>query len=239
MKTFSVLSLTLLVTLLTGCGTTAKFVYPGRMADLIRFQESAAINKKVAVLPFDDYRNDSNTSGTMALYALPLMPWGWVDYDRPDAARLFVSIHSFDFNASEDLAKAAALSLRRSNLFEDAYFTFGGEKDTADYIFTGRVYSTNYEGTIYSYGISIACPYLWLIGLPVGSSWNTLDVKFELHDKTSKKLLWEYVFQRRAKTVQGLYYHRGHDVLQYPYLMQAAMNEALQDMSSKLRSLKK
>jgi hypothetical protein len=226
---------TISLAFLTGCGTTAKFVYPAKMKDLIRFQESVATKKTVAVLPFDDYRDDTNTSGTIALFWVPLMPWGWVTYQRPDASRMFISIAEFNFNPSEDLAKAVALSLRRSNLFEDAYFTFGGDKDKADYIFSGEIISTEYLGTQYSYGLSFAGPYLWILGAPVGSSANTLNLKFYLKEKTSKKILWEYVFNRSERITIGLYYNFGHDVRRYPYLMQQAMNEALVDLSKKLK----
>ena len=67
------------------------------------------------------------------------MPFGWVDYNRPDAARTFLTVNEFAFTPSEDLPKAAALSLRRSNLFSDAYFTFGGEKDKADFVLCGAI----------------------------------------------------------------------------------------------------
>jgi hypothetical protein len=78
-------------------------------------------------------------SGTLWLYLIPLMPFGWMECDRPEAARMFLTIVEFDFTPGEDLAKAAAYSLRRSNLFKDAFFTFGGGKDKADYILTGKI----------------------------------------------------------------------------------------------------
>jgi len=69
------------------------------------------------------------------------MPFGWGEYERPDADRMFNWIAEFDFDASEDLAKAAAYSLRKSRLFEDAFFTFGGDKENADYLLEGEMIS--------------------------------------------------------------------------------------------------
>lgn len=222
-----------LALLLSGCGTTAKFVYPARMDDLVQVASAPAHNLTVAVTPFDDFRNQDNTSGTFFLYMIPLMPFGWVEYDRPDAARLFVSISSYDFTPAEDLPKAAAVSLRRSNLFKDAFFTFGGEKDRADLVLHGKIRSTKYLGHVWSYGLSVYGPLLWLFGAPCGNSKDTLSLQFELTRKG--QVIWDYAFDRTDSTVQGLYYYSGHDCLGYSRLMQDAMNQAITDLARRLR----
>ena len=61
---------------------------------------------------------------------------------------MFMSVNEFQFNPSEDLAKAAVTSLRQSGLFKDAYFTYGGEKANADLLFSGQIQSTAYKGVI-------------------------------------------------------------------------------------------
>ena len=160
------------------------------------------------------------------------MPFGWVEYDRPDAARMFVSIDEFEFTPSEDLAKAAALSLRRSNLFKDAYFTFGGEKERADLILTGEIQSTKYLGNMWTYGLSLYGPLLWFLGAPAGNSENTLTIRLTLREKD--KIVWEYTFNRSRKIWQWLYYRMGYDVFAYSELMQEAMNEAIADLAARL-----
>lgn len=221
------------IAVLTGCGTTAKFVYPAKMSNLIQVGTSPMLEKTVAVTPFDDDRHADNTMGTVFLYLIPLMPYSWVEYDRPDAARMFMSIDSYDFTPAEDLAKAAAVSLRRSNLFKDSFFTFGGEKDRADLVLYGTIRSTKYQGRIYSYGLSVFCPLLWLIGAPCGNSENTLEMQLELRNKN--KIIWEYTFSRNTVIWQWSYYRFGHDCLGYSELMQDAMNEAILDLSKRLR----
>lgn len=232
MKHFLSLVIALCIMLLCGCGTTAKFVYPAKMETMVQVTTSPVFDKKVAVVPFDDYRDASNNQIAWLSF-LPGAPFGWVEYNRPDAARVFVTIGEFQFTPSEDLPKAAALSLRRSRLFSDAFFTFGGEKDKADFVLYGSIKSTKYLGHIWTYCLSCFGSYLWALGLPVGNSEAELSIVFTLKQK--EKIIWEYTFSRRDKVWQGYYYFWGHDVLAYSELMQTAMNEAILDMSKTFR----
>ncbi len=219
----------------TGCGTTAKFVYPAKGQNLIKFPSGPAYNKKIAVTPFEELRGDKNQSGTYWLYLIPLMPFGWGEYERPDAARMFNTIREFDFDPSEDLAKAAAYSLRKSNLFEDAFFTFGGDKEKADFLFEGEILSTEYRGSIWSYGLSAYGPLLWFLGLPAGRSHNDLTLNLRLKDIETGKLIWEKRYNKTNIVTQGLYYSFGHDVRYYTYLMQEVMNDSIEDMNRQLQ----
>jgi len=219
----------------SGCGTTAKFVYPADPAKLARLSEKPRYEKTVAVLPFEELRGSKNSSGTIWLYLIPLMPCGWCEYQRPDAARMFMSVNEFEFNPHEDLAKAAVTSLQQSGLFKDAFFTYGGEKANADFLFTGQIQSTTYKGAIYSYCLSVEGPLLWLIGLPAGSSIDDLALKFELTDAKTNEKLWEHTYTGEKKVVQGLYYSFGYDVMGYSELMEDMMNEAVVDMDKSLQ----
>lgn len=234
MKTKLITAL-LALSLLSGCGTTAKFIYPAKGRNLVRFSDGPAYQKKIAVIPFEDMRGDKNLMSTCFLYLIPLMPFGWVEYERPDAAREFISIAEFDFNMSEDLAKAAAYSLRKSGLFSDAFFTFGGDKEKAQLLLEGEVFSTIYNGKVYSYGLSVYGPVLWFFGLPMGSSRNDVVLNLKLTDLISKKRVWEKNYNLTRKIIQGLYYHYGHDVKGYTYLMQKIMNDAIEDMNRELQ----
>ena len=235
MKSLNLLIGILLAVTLSGCGTTAKFIYPAQGQRLTHFPDGPAYQKKVAVTPFKDMRADDNETSTYFLYLIPLMPFGYVNYERPDAARMFNSIGQFDFTPSEDLAKAAALSLRESNLFKDAFFTFGGDKDRADLVFEGEIISTTYRGTRWTYGLSIEGPLLWTIGLPLGTSRNDLALKLVVKDISTGKPLWEKTYERESKIIQGLYYNLGHDVRGYSYMTQDIMNDAVEDLNRSLQ----
>ena len=233
-KTLILIGAFAIILLQFGCGTTAKFVYPARMESLVQVASQPVYDAKVAIVPFDDFRNQRNQETAMLLYYVPLFPFGWVEYDRPDAARTFLSVNEFQFTPAEDLPKAAAVSLRRSNLFKDAFFTFGGEKDNADFVLYGALKSTKYKGTMIGYGLSIYGVLPWVIGAPAGISEN--DLALELVLKKKNKVIWEYTFNRSRDIWQWLYYRMGHDVLGYSELMQECMNEAITDLSHKLRN---
>jgi hypothetical protein len=219
---------------LSGCGATAKFVYPANPDKLIKLSDQPKYAKDIAVVPFEEMRGSKNSSGTYMLYLIPLMPFGYGEYQRPDAARMFNTIAQFQFDVTEDLAKAAATSLRKSGLFKDAYFTFGGEKSKANYVFVGAVRSTTYEGYLYTYGLSVFGPLLWFVAFPLGSSQNELILDFELRDSLTNEKLWQYSYHDRSSVTQGLYYAMGHDVKGYAELMEKAMNLAITDLDRKL-----
>jgi len=225
------------ILLVTGCGTTAKFIYPSSQRNLIQISEKPMYDVEVAVLPFEDNREDRNNSGGYWLYLIPLMPFGHAQYDRPDGARMFNTISEFNFNVQEDLAKAAATSLRRSGLFKDVYFTYGGDKKDADFVLTGSIESTRYEGKLYSYGLSVYGPALWFLGIPAGSSYNELALKLELRKNDSNKTIWDYSFIKDERIIQGLYYRYGHDCKAYVTLMEEGMNEVVQSLNKKLSTV--
>lgn len=215
---------------LCGCGSTARFIYPSSANRLAVIAETPLCNKKIAVLPFNDLRGAENDMSTVWLYLIPLWPGGSCEYQRPEAATGFLTVGYFDCAPDEDLAKAATLSLRRSNLFQDAFFTFGGDKDKADFIFHGDIYSTSYKAEVYSYGLSLAGPYLWFLGLPAGVSENQLRLRFYLTRSNSREPIWEYSFNGSERIIQGCYYRVGEDVKMYVPLLEKALNAALIDL---------
>jgi len=218
---------------ITGCGTTGKFVYPAKMSTMFKSSSDCAYDKTIAVIPFDDYRGDDNSMAGYYLYMLPLCPWGKLEYDRPEAARFFNSIQEFDATPSEDLAKAVAVSFRHSNLFKDAFFTMGGEKDRADFVIRGRLKEMRYEGKVYSYGLSIVGPCLWYIGAPACNSVNTISYELEMRNKQGK-IVWDYSFARSNELMQWLYYRIGDDCKGFSYVFQESMNEALSNLAAKM-----
>ncbi|MDD2480083.1 MAG: hypothetical protein PHS31_09350 [Victivallaceae bacterium] len=218
---------------LTGCGTTAKFVYPAQMSSLVQFDSSHVTNKKLAVLPFDDYRSDDNNC-MFPMYLIPLMPFGWGTYERPDAASMFLSLVSYDITPTEDLAKATAVSIRHSNLFKDVFFTMGGEKDNADLVLRGRIKIMKYHGKMFSYGLSVCGPILWIFGAPAGMSENRLTLELTLSDKKGK-VLWDWSMDREEWIVQWLYSRMGHDCKIFTNIYQSGMNDALSSLARKMR----
>lgn len=234
MKKVLVLFVLPVVLVLTGCGPTAKFVYPDNPQNLIKIVDQPKYDVKVGVIPLDEMRNSKN-SCAFWLYAIPICPAGFAEYERPDAAKSFLSVVDFEFDVSEDLAKAVVASAKKSGLFKDCFFTYGGEKDSADIIIGGEVLSTKYKGCMMSYGLSVFGPLLWYVGAPAGSSENFLKLRLIAKDR-SGKVIWEYTSEKSTKVTQGLYYNMGHDVRGYSPLMEKIMNEALPNLDKALQS---
>jgi len=173
----------------------------------------------------------------MWLYLIPLMPYGFVSYERPDAARTFNTIAEYEFQVDEDLAKAAVRSLDQSGLFKRVYFTFGGETREADYLFEGVARRTHYDGKLITYGLSVYGPLLWFLGLPAGTSGNDVELTFRLLDRDLNEV-WSHSYEGRESITQGLYYNFGNDVLNFATLMEQAMNGALRDLAQHLDDLR-
>lgn len=229
-----IIVLSLVIFIFTGCGTTAKFAYPADARDLVRLSEQPVYDKAIAVVPFEEWRGNTNQLGTAFLYLIPFMPFGFITYERPDTAQMLLTVSQFEFDPGEDLARAAAYSLRRSGLFNNAFFTYGGERDNAQLLLEADILSTLYKGHTYSYGLSVFGPMLWFIGLPAGRSQNKLVLELRLIDLESRERIWNKRYHKDWKRVQGLYYRMGHDVRGYPYLMQEIMNDAVREIHREL-----
>ncbi len=217
---------------LGGCGVTAKFTYPADAATLARVSGSKMTHLTVAVEPFTDYRGNEN-SDWFAMCLLPLAPYGWVTYERPDAARQFLSIREYDTNPPEDLAKAVALSLKESGLFKSVYFSYGGAtSESADIVVTGTVAAMTYEGKKYSYCVSILTPCLLLLGLPLGTSRNTLQMELTFTHTKSGATFRPGPITTEWSKLQGLYYGFGHDCRGFSITLQEALNELVRTLAN-------
>jgi hypothetical protein len=195
-----------------------------------------AVNLTVAVLPFREDRPLKNVSATRYMWLVPVVPFGWVSYERPEAARVLNSIEKYEFQLDEDLGKAAARSFEQSTLFHRVYFTLGGETREADLVLRGTARHTTYDGKIWSYGLSVCAYPLWWIGAPFGSSTNNLDIELRLEDE-NENLLWTYDYASNDWLIQGYYYNYGDDITNMAGLMEQAMNAALNDLAPKLSEI--
>lgn len=221
-----------------GCNTQGKWTYPVDDSQLYRSPVKNPAGLTIAVLPFREARPLTNRSATVFLYLIPLMPFGFVNYERPEAAQMFNTIGKYELQLDEDLAKAVVRSVEESGLVRRVYFTLGGETKEADLVLQGTARGTTYHGKIISYCLSAFGPLLWIFGLPAGTSDNTLEFTLSLKSREGNEL-WTHSFSGKESIVQGLYYNWGNDALNFATLMQLGMNEALKDLEQKLPDLVK
>ncbi|MBQ9336932.1 MAG: hypothetical protein IJS14_06520 [Lentisphaeria bacterium] len=233
--------------LLSGCTNVATFDYNGAPGAVSAFQERGSGRKTVAVMPFLDQRSASVTDpgevgdrGSLYLGFLPLMPFGYLIKSEPENSDDFVSLGRFHFDPRNDLANAAMISLKQSNLFANVVRANDQSQAAgADYIWRGKLLSTRYRGNMYSYCLTYFVSHIfWIIGVPSGTSWNQLHVQFELIDRASGQVVWQYDFDREDSITHWLYARVGKDASLYAVLMKIAMNNALQDLQPRLPGLK-
>lgn len=204
-----ILALLIILSFVCGCSLQTKFTYP--LDTNIRTINKNPPNVKIAVLPTKDGREIDNNVGTWFLYMVPLMPYGWVDYNRPESATMFFSITKFDCNISEDIAKAIADHFQQAGVAKTVFFDYGGLADTADYTLHSTIKNSIYKGKMYSYCLSVFGPCLWIFGLPAGQSRVDLEINLELKDKQGN-VVWNDILKGSWKTTQGMYYNMGRDM---------------------------
>ena len=240
--------------LLSACNNIAKFDYQAAPGTMAKFREPGSATKSVAVMPFMDQRGakyfdpeqsdlaadrPAGDHGSFFLGFLPLLPYGYVEKEQPENSEDFVSLGRFHFDVQNDLAAAAMASLKSSGLFSNVVkANNAAQAADADYIWRGSVSSTFYRGRMFSYGITYCFSHiLWIVGIPYGSSTNELGVKFELVERASGDVVWDYSYFNSDYLNHWIYARVGKDVSIYPRLMKEAMNQALYKLSQDMPDL--
>lgn len=226
-----------LIFIFTGCATMGKPVPSANIEREKAFQ--AAVQQKnypitVAVIPFGEKRGNYNNYGSVYRYLIPLMPYGTIQYERPEDAKMFNTVNAYKFDLAKGLSEVFFKELKDANIFDNVMLVSGQQSANADFVITGDIVSTLYEGKTYSYGISFLGPALWCFGLPAGSSYNKLDINLFLKNNKSGDLIWSYAFDKEKTVIQGLYYNWGTDLNSYTNLMQEGMKEVIRDLRQKL-----
>jgi hypothetical protein len=170
--------------LFTGCASQKTWVYRANSYSLA----SSKTEKKVAILPFEDSRENKNEN-LWGISFIPLVPYGPMNFNSPEG----VSQHAtsglwMNFKPTEDFPKALAEDLRNTGLFSDAFFDF--RRESGDFAVKGKIISTKYDGRIITYGLSFYGAYLWLVGFPCAWTQNELSLEIGLVDSKTDKLLF-------------------------------------------------
>jgi hypothetical protein len=230
------ITIPLLVVLATsaGCSSRAAFYYtPG-----VPVTTSAPpLPLRVAVLPFEDLRGDRNTDAAL-LYLIPLMPFSWINYDRPDGANGFLFHDSYNFRPPEDLAHAAVTELQQDKFFEEVFFTERAHEPNVDLVLTGQIDEARYDAKVISYGLSVEGPLLWLFGFPAGTTHNGLRLTITLRRARDAQSppLWSYTITGDWGATVGCYYNWGADFDGMPLILKNGLHNAMSDLATQLQS---
>lgn len=240
--------------LCVSCASTAKFDYAGSDGMML----SMTLRQKlpsISVVPFRDIRVPKLASGeeggeasekpllmkrgSFATGWLPFMPYAWICRAKPEAndEGSLATLRSFWCHWDKELAEAAAKSLEASTFFNEVKCAESREATETRYIFTGSIWSTEYQGERLTYGVTyLLAPALWLIGFPNAVSHNKLGITFRIIDRQSGKSIWRYRFEGEESIVHFLYARVGQDASLYAQLMKTAMNAALYDLKVQIEN---
>ncbi len=189
--------------LISGCMGTFDYRVPADAA-IAKHQYDCT----VVVENFKDNRPEIG-SNKMFFSWIPLMPFGWGYYNRPEDGKFYLSIQSFKFYPTVQLAEAAEMSLKYSKLFKNIYFLKQYTEIKPDYIFTGIIESTLYRQKMFTYCLSFFGSLLWLIGAPAGWTENQIEIDFILKSAKDNKTIWTYNAKNSEDEVEWFYY-QGH-----------------------------
>lgn len=217
----------LAATMAAGCAAQKAWIYAPKARAV---SPSPVLDKSVAVPPFADARPNVNRDFFL-LYLIPLMPFGWQNFDAPEASTMHFASGLWIFKPSEDLAKAMAAELTSSRMFREAFFTYrAGE---GDLVLEGKINSTKYKSYVITYGLSVDGPLLWLVGAPAGHISNVLDLEFVLRDNKTGDVLWKQSYMEAMGGLRWIYYL--HADFNYDTLFADIAKKALADMETFLR----
>lgn len=182
----------------------------------------------LAVSELKDLRGGDNTSGAVFWSFCPLMPFGWVDYSRPENAAAMMNIGNYQYDLFSELSRAAAVSFETSRLFNSAYYTANNINDRqGELVLEGEVYSTRFNGKLISYGISIASPALWVIGLPATYLSSSIEMKLRIIHRATGNVIWEQQVQAEDAGWRWAYGRSSEEIGVYCKLVRQELNKAI------------
>ncbi|MCX8035687.1 MAG: hypothetical protein N3D11_01275 [Candidatus Sumerlaeia bacterium] len=192
--------LVVLAVFISGCARQKMWVYAPKAAAVAG---APLLNKSVAVPPFTDERPNVNKN-YMALYLIPLMPFGWQDLGAPEGVQIHATSGLWMFKPAEDLAKATAAELEKTKIFREVFFT--NRPSEGDLVLEGRLLSTHYKGYMITYGLSVYGPLLWFVGAPAARVRNDLQIALVLKDNKTGEVVLESRYEASSVQWSWLYY---------------------------------
>ena len=208
-----------------GCSAQKSWVYSPNSY----FNTSKALGGLTAVvLPFEDgrYNENKNRAG---FYLIPLLPgFGWVNYHVPEGQSGHLNSGLWtNYKPTEDYAKALVQELESAKIFKEGFFDF--KKGDSDICIKGRILSTQYKGTLISYGLSAYGPLLWFVGFPAGTISNELMLEISCLDAKTEKVIFTNTYTAPKYSKISWIYVLPND-FNYPSMLQNVFKIFIEDL---------
>ena len=219
----------LLVAALTGCASSRSWSYTPEP----RSTTAPLANVSVIVLPFEDRRPKEN-SNLIFIYLIPLVPFGWMDFETPEGPQMHINSGLWQFRPADDFARAVAQEVDNTRIFRETFV--GNRASEADYVLLGEITSTKYEGKIITYGLSVYGPLLWFIGFPSGFTSNRLTLNLKLAKTPSSPAIWTHTISGETSAVSWIYALQPD--FTYDQLLKTGLRDAITSLAATARTLK-
>lgn len=207
--------------ILSGCASQKTWQYSSNAYS----EEVQLFDKAIAVPALMDSRVNEN-SNMVGLYLIPLFPYGWQELNTPEGISMHLNSADWKWRPNEDIAKAVAEELDKSNIFKEAFFT--NRASEGDLILQGKIGSTKYDGKIMTYGLSAYGPMLWFLGLPATSITNELSLSFQLKSESRGAIIWEKTYSETQSDLSWVY--SLNPDFNYSELLKTILTKMVQDL---------
>ncbi len=220
----------------TGCKSPGIFAtsFDDGKKDMVVLDSSPIFPANLSVTNFKDLRPADNTSGTVLWSLCPLMPFGWVDYSRPENGNAMMNVGNYQYNLVGELARAVAVSFDTSRLFNSAYAVNDIDHAKGNLILDAEIYTTRFDGKLISYCISVASPALWVIGLPATHLRSSIDMKLRISHRSTGKVVWEYPVKMEDSSYRWAYGRTSEEIQVYCKMVRQALNKAIPELEKRL-----
>lgn len=209
---------------ISGCIDLASWRYTPNSAT----PSSIHVPLTLAVEYFKDQRGDRKYNH-MWLCAIPAILLCTAEYDRPDANNGFLTVLTYNFRPSDDLANAVATELRQATIFREVDVTEKSLGPGAQLVLRGVIENTEWRGEGYAYLLGLSRGLPILLGLPAGSVYNTLKLHLELLKQSNQQVLWRYDIEEHYSKTEGMYYNLGRD-FDYPEMLREGIKPAIESL---------
>jgi hypothetical protein len=169
----------------------------------------------------------------VALYAIPLFPFGWADYETPEGVQAHLTSGLWQFEPADDFARAVAEEVENARIFRETFVS--NRASEGDLVLMGEIASTKYRGKMFGYGLSVYGPLLWFFGLPAATASNELELHLKLARTPSDAPLWSHTIRGEAGGTSWIYAMKPD--FQYDTLLKNGMAEALQSLEEAARGI--
>ncbi len=214
-------SAALILLAVSGCSTQRSWVYS---ADGVK--PGVSSQKDLVVMPFVDKREGVNKDN-LDLAIVPLVLYTEAAYSVPEGQDEHVNSSEWsNYKPVDDFPKALVVELSQQQLFSNVRYS--DNKKDAYYHVTGEILETDYNATMYTYGLSIYAPVAWALGAPMSVVSNTLVLKLELVDNRGNVVLSKE-YSAPEYSERSWIYNTKND-FEYPVMLNAIYKDFTQDI---------